>query len=153
MYKLDNIDRAILNNLQNDGRLSNVELSKLVGLSESACLRRVKNLEENDIIGKYVMLMNQAAAGKPDNVFVQVTLNSQQQETLLKFEDAVKHVPEVMECYLMSGDQDYMLRVVVKDARDYERIHMTVLTSLPEVSRIKSNFALRKVLKKTQIEL
>lgn len=151
--ELDPIDRAILEHLQIDGRLSNVDLSKLVGLSESACLRRVKNLEELGVIDQYVMLMNQVAAGKPDNVFVQVTLNSQQQETLHKFEDAVKHVPEVMECYLMSGDQDYMLRVIVRDARDYERIHMQVLTSLPEVSRIKSNFALRKVLKKTQIEL
>ena len=151
--ELDPIDRAILEHLQIDGRLSNVDLSKLVGLSESACLRRVKVLEELGVIDQYVMLMNQVAAGKPDNVFVQVTLNSQQQETLHKFEDAVKHVPEVMECYLMSGDQDYMLRVIVRDARDYERIHMQVLTSLPEVSRIKSNFALRKVLKKTQIEL
>lgn len=153
MFELDKIDRAILKHLQNDGRLSNVELSKLVGLSESACLRRVKNLEDEQIIGRYAMLMNEAAAGKPDSVFVQVTLESQQQHTLEKFEQAVKTVPEVMECYLMSGDQDYMLRVIVRDARDYERIHMQQLTSLPGVSRIKSNFALRKVLKKTQIEL
>ncbi len=148
----DRIDRAILRNLQSDGKLSNVLLADKVGLSESACLRRVKNLEANGFIDRYVMLVDAAAVGRPGVVFVQVTLDSQQQESLKAFEAAVVDVPEVMECYLMSGDQDYMLRVVVKDPVDYEHIHME-LTRLPGVSRVKSNFGLRTVLKKTQIPL
>ena len=149
----DKIDRAILSALQKDGRTSNVQLAEQIGLSESACLRRVKALEQSGVIDRYVMLMDEAAAGRPDVVFVQVELNSQQKETLRRFEEAVKHVPEIMECYLMSGDQDYMLRVNVRDARDYERVHMEQITSLPGVSRIKSNFTLRTVLKKTEIPL
>ncbi len=150
---LDDIDRSILVHLQRNGRLSNVQLAGLVGLSESACLRRVKLLEESRIIDGYVMLMNQAASGRPGSVFVQVTLDSQQQEHLARFEEAVKDVPEVMECYLMSGDADYIIRVIVKDATDYEHIHMENLTRLPGVARIRSAFALRTVIKKTEIPL
>jgi len=149
----DKIDRAILTALQKDGRIPNVQLADKVGLSESACLRRVKALEASGVIDRYVMLMDEAAAGRPDCVFVQVELNNQQKETLRRFEDSVRRVPEIMECYLMSGDQDYMLRVNVKDARDYERVHMEQITGLPGVSRIKSNFTLRTVLKKTEIPL
>ena len=151
--EIDKIDRAILTELQNDGRLANVELANRVGLSESACLRRVKALEKSGVIEGYSMIPNAAALGKPDNVFVQVTLESQKQETLEQFEAAIKTLPEVMECYLMSGDQDYMLRVVVRDSRDYERIHMDQLTRLPGVSRVKSSFALRQVLKNTHIPI
>jgi Lrp/AsnC family transcriptional regulator, leucine-responsive regulatory protein len=146
------IDRAILRVLQSDGKLSNVLLANKVGLSESACLRRVKNLEASGVIDRYVMLVDAAAVGRPGIVFVQVTLDSQQQESLRAYEKAITGVPEVMECYLMSGDQDYMLRVVVKDPLDYEHIHMQ-LTRLPGVSRVKSSFGLRTILKKTQIPL
>jgi DNA-binding Lrp family transcriptional regulator len=148
---LDDKDRAILTALQKGGRLANVELAAKVGLSESACLRRVKLLEEAGFIDDYVMLMNQAKAGKPGNVFVHVTLESQQQQALQTFEEAVKHVPGVMECYLMSGDQDYLLRVIVRDASDYEKVHMEQLTRLPGVARVKSSFALRTIVKKTEI--
>ena len=148
---LDDKDRAILTALQKGGRLANVELAAKVSLSESACLRRVKLLEQAGFIDDYVMLMNQAKAGKPGNVFVNVTLESQQQQALQTFEEAVKHVPGVMECYLMSGDQDYLLRVIVRDASDYEKVHMEQLTCLPEVARVKSSFALRTIVKKTEI--
>ncbi len=151
MISLDAIDRAILKNLQLDGKLSNVQLAQAVGLSESACLRRVKILEESGLIAGYVMLLNQDKTHKPNNVFIQVTLESQQHEILQAFEEAVQNVPEVMECYLMSGDQDYLLRVVVRDARDYERIHTHQLTTLPGVARVQSNFALRTVCKTTEI--
>lgn len=153
MIDIDDIDRAILRELQKDGKLSNVDLANKVALSESACLRRVKLLEASELIDGYVMLVNQTAAGKPSNIFVQVTLDSQQQEILDAFEKAVKQVPEVMECYLMGGDQDYILRVIVRDTSDYERIHMDFLTRLPHVARVKSNFALRTVFKKTNIPL
>lgn len=150
--KIDSIDRTILNKLQHDGRLTNVQLADQVGLSESACLRRVKILEESGIIDQYVMLINQTAAGKPGTVFVRVTLDGQQKEKLLRFEQAVGEVDEVMECYLMSGDFDYLLRVIVVDNNDYVRIHNR-LTSLPGVLRVQSSFALRAVHKTTLIPL
>lgn len=150
---LDSIDRAILGAMQRDARTSNVDMARSVGLSESACLRRVKILEESGIVDRSVTLLDQTACGRPGNVFVQVTLESQQQEQLAAFEEAVQHVPEVMECYLMSGDQDFMLRVIVTDTRDYERIHTEHLTRLPGVARVHSSFALRTVLKKTEIPL
>lgn len=148
---LDKIDTAILRALQVNGRLSNVQLSDRVGLSESACLRRVKLLENQRVIDRYVMLVNQAKVGKPGNVFVQITLDSQKHTDLEKFEEAVRSVPEVMECYLMTGTSDYMLRVVVGDTEDYERLHTQYLTSLPGVVRVQSSFALRTVVKKTEI--
>ncbi len=153
MLELDKTDHAILHELQQEGRLSNVTLAERVHLSESACLRRVKQLENNGLIDRYVMLVNQAAVGLSGNVFVEITLNQQQQMELDKFEEAVHQVPEVMECYLMSGDYDYMIRVVVADAADYERIHHQHLTRLPGVARVRSSFTLRTVTKKTEIPI
>ncbi len=147
----DKIDHAILDTLQSDGRISNNDLANLVGLSASACLRRVKSLEANGVIDGYVALVPQNAAGLPDNVFVQITVEKQTKEKLAEFEIRVKKCPQIMECYLMSGDADYLLRVVVSDASDYERLHMDVLTALPGVSQIKSNFSLRTVTKKNSI--
>lgn len=148
--KLDAIDQRILTALQNDGRLTNVQLADRVGLSESACLRRVRLLEKNGVIDRYVMLVDQAALGKPGNVFVRVTLEGQQQEKLQRFEEEIGRVNEVMECYLMSGDSDFLLRVIVRDNADYMRIH-NHLTSLPGVLRVQSSFALKTVLKKTEL--
>ena len=153
MITPDRTDRAILHELQLDGRISNVRLAERVNLSESACLRRVRLLEEAGVIGSYVMLVNQAAVGLPGNVFVEITLNRQQREDLDAFEASVAQVPEVMECYLMSGDYDYLLRVVVMDATDYERIHHEQLTTLPGVARVRSSFALRSVTKKTRLPI
>ena len=152
MYDLDHLDRQILRELQSDGRLTNVELAGRVGLSESACLRRVRNLEKTNVIDRYVGIVNQNTVGLSGNVFVRVSLDRQQEDMLRKFEDAVSSVPEVMECYLMSGDVDFMLRVVVDDATDYERVH-NLLTRLPNVSRVHSSFALRTVLKRTKLPL
>lgn len=152
MAGIDRIDRTILAALQKDGRLSNVQLAELVGLSESACLRRVRMLEQSGIIDRYVMLVNQSAIGKSGNVFVRVTLDGQQREKLTTFEEAICTVPEVMECYLMSGDVDYLLRVIVRDTDDYVRLH-NKLTGLPGVLRVQSSFALRTVLSKTELPI
>ena len=149
--QLDKIDLAIIDNLQKDGRISNSDLADKVGLSQSACLRRVKGLETQGVIEGYVAVMDQTAAGLPDNVFVQITVEKQTKELLGEFERLVKDCPQIMECYLMSGDADYLLRVIVSDASDYEKLHMDVLTTLPGVSQIKSNFSLRTATKKNDI--
>ena len=148
---LDRADRNILHELQNDGRLTNTALAARVHLSESACLRRTRNLEASGMITGYAGLVDQTQAGYPDNVFVQITLHSQQRDDLLAFEEAVRDVPEVMECYLMSGEADYLLRVIVRDAPDYERVYSRHLTGLPGVSRVHSSFTLRTVIKKTEL--
>ncbi len=150
---MDRIDRAILHELQHNGRLTNSALAERVNLSESACLRRVRGLEGSGLIRGYVCLVDQSSAGYPDNVFVQITLHSQQRRDLDAFEAAVMEIPEVMECYLMSGDADYIVRVIVADARDYERIHSQHLTRLPGVDRVHSSFALRTVIKKTEVPI
>ena len=147
--KLDAVDYTILINLQEEGRLSNSDLAERIHLSPSACLRRVRLLEEEGVIDGYAMLVNQAAIGKPSNIFVEVSLNSQSEKTLDEFERAVADCPEIMECYLMAGAFDYLLKIVAADASDYERIHKVYLSRLPNVSRIQSNFALRTVSKKT----
>ncbi len=148
---LDRTDRAILHELQSDGRLTNSAVAQRVNLSESACLRRIRNLEASGLIRGYVGLVDQSSAGYPDNVFVRITLHSQQQDDLATFEAEISQIPEVMECFLMSGDADYLLRVIVADARDYERIHSQHLTRLPGVDRVHSSFALRTVIKKTEV--
>jgi DNA-binding Lrp family transcriptional regulator len=150
---IDRIDRVILHELQLDARLSNTALAERINLSESACLRRVRNLERSGLIRGYVGLVDQSMAGYPDNVFVQITLASQQRDDLAAFEAAVTELPEVMECYLMSGESDYILRVIVEDARDYERIHSNHLTRLPGVDRVHSSFALRTVIRRTEVPI
>ncbi len=151
--KLDRIDRAILHELQIDGRLSNVALAARVNVSGSACLRGVRNLEELGVIGGYAMLVDQSKAGYPSDVFVQISLDRQQREDLENFERAVAEVPEVMECYLMTGDADFLLRVVASDAADFERIHSNYLTRLPGVTRVRSSFSLRTIVKKTEVPI
>lgn len=150
---LDRIDRAILHELQIDARHTNTALAGRINLSESACLRRVRQLEQSGILRACVGLVDQTAVGYPDNVFVQISLTSQQQRDLTAFEQAVKKLPAVMECYLMSGEADYLLRVIVADARDYERIHSESLTQLPGVARVHSSFSLRTVIKKTELPI
>jgi Lrp/AsnC family transcriptional regulator, leucine-responsive regulatory protein len=151
--KLDRTDQAILAELQRDGRLSNRDLADKVHLSESACLRRVRALEEAGVIDRYAALVSQNKVGLPGNVFVSITLNRQEQADLAAFEEAVKRVPEVMECYLMTGAQDYLLRVVVSDTADFERLHSQHLTRLPGVARVQSSFALRTVRKGAELPL
>jgi len=139
--------------LQTDGRMSNADLAEAVNLSPSSCLRRVRRLEDEQVIDRYVMLINPAAIGRPTSIFVEISLKSQSQESLQAFEVAVSACPDVMECYLMAGDSDYMLRVEVADAADYERIHTTILSRLPGVARIRSSFTLRTVCKRIVYEL
>lgn len=143
--KLDRNDRALVKALQMNGRRSNTELAQLVNLSESACLRRVKALEEVGLIEGYTAIVNPQKAGCPISVFVNITLERQEQAHLQAFETAVRKVPEVMECYLMSGEYDYLLRVVLADMADFERVHARHLTQLPNVARVQSRFALRTV--------
>ena len=150
---LDRYDNAILEALQRDGRISNKQLAGRVNLSESACLRRVRALEESGLIERYVGMVNQARAGLPGNVVVHIGLHREEQSELAAFEEAVRNIPEVMECYLMTGEFDYLLRVVVADMADFERIHKDGLTRLPGVARVNSSVAIRTVLKKTELPL
>ncbi len=150
---MDKYDQRILEVLQRDGRISNKQLAERVRLSESSCLRRVRALEESGVIGRYVALLEQNEAGLPGNVFVQIGLQREVEGDLAAFEDAVRHIPEVMECYLMSGEFDYLLRVVVSDMADFERIHKESLTRLPGVARVNSSFGIRTVQRKTELPL
>ncbi len=151
--RLDRYDKAILAELQADGRISNVQLAARVNLSESACLRRVRALEESGYIDGYVALINQAQAGIPGNVFVFIALNREVESELAAFEEAVRELPEVMECFLMTGEFDYLLRVVVTDMADFERLHRDSLTRLPGVARVNSSVAIRTVQKKTALPI
>lgn len=150
---LDRYDRRILDALQRDGRISNVQLASLVNLSESACLRRVRALEESGIIDRYAALVSQPKLGLAGNVFVHIALHREEQSELAAFEEAVKSIPEIMECYLMTGEFDYLLRVVVADMADFERLHNELLTRLPGVARVNSSVAIRTVQKRTELPL
>ena len=150
---LDRVDRALLQALQREGRITNSELAARVHLSESACLRRVRGLESDGLIEGYGAVINQQRAGCGVDVFVSITLERQERTDLAAFEQAVRRVPEVMECYLMSGEYDYLLRVVVADTADFERVHSRHLTSLPHVARVHSSFALRTVQKSRDLPL
>ena len=149
--EIDDRDRAILRALMADGRLSNVELAEKVYLSPSACLRRVKMLEESGLIQGYVMLLDPVAAGLAGAAYVSVTLEQQGRATLDRFEADVRRHPEIIECYLLAGAADYLLRVAFRDSRDFERIHTDILTQLPGVSRVQSTLALRTVKKTTAL--
>ncbi len=151
--KLDRYDRTILQALQQDGRISNVQLAARVNLSESACLRRVRALEQDGLIERYVALLNQKKAGVGGTVFVHIALRREEQSELAAFEKAVQDIPEIMECYLMTGEFDYLLRVVVSDMADFERVHNEALTRLPGVARVNSSIAIRTVTKTTELPL
>ncbi|MDH5345455.1 MAG: Lrp/AsnC family transcriptional regulator [Gammaproteobacteria bacterium] len=150
---IDRFDKSILKALQNDGRISNVQLAARVNLSESACLRRVRALEEAGLIERYVALLDQKAVGVAGTVFVHIALRREEQSELAAFESAVRGIPEVMECYLMTGEFDYLLRVVVSGMADFERLHNEALTRLPGVARVNSSVAIRTVKKTTELPL
>ena len=150
---LDRIDRRILAEIQDDARISNTELAARVGLSPSPCWRRVKQLENGGVIRRYVTLASPQALGLPVNVFVSVTLDKQVEDNLERFEAAVLSRPEVMECYLMTGDFDYLLRVVVPDIESYQRFVLEHLTRIEGIASIKSSFALKQVQYKTALPL
>jgi Lrp/AsnC family leucine-responsive transcriptional regulator len=149
----DRFDRAILAELQKDGRISNVQLAGKVNLSESACLRRVRALEQGGLIQRYVALLDQKKVGLSGTVFVHIALRREEQSELAAFEKAVKDIPQVMECYLMTGEFDYLLRLVVADMADFERLHNEALTRLPGVARVNSSVAIRTVRKTTVLPL
>lgn len=149
--RLDATDRAILSVLQREGRLANAELAERVGLSASACHRRVRALENSGVIDRYVALVDAEAVGRRLMVVALVTLENQKRDTMEAFERAVAGIDEVMECSLMTGAEDYVLRIVVRDARDYERIHRERLSGLPGVARLISNMVLRRVFARTAL--
>lgn len=151
--KLDRIDQKILDVLQNDGRIANAELAEKVGLSPSACLRRLRGLEESGVIDKYVALLNQRKLGRRMDIFVEISLVGQSNELLQNFEEAVARSAEIMECYLMAGEADYWLRLTAADPADFERIHREHLAKLPGVLRMKSSFAIRPIVRKTALPL
>jgi len=142
---IDQHDRAILRELMRDGRLTNVELAERVNLSPSACLRRVRAMEDTGLIAGYVMLLDTRLANIAGVAFVSVTLKDQGRATLDRFETASQRHPEIAECYLIAGSADYLLRVAYRDAADFERIHTKVLTQLPGVLRVQSTLTLRTV--------
>ena len=150
-YSFDTTDRRILEVIQEEARISNTELADRVGLSPSPCWRRVRTLEATGVIERYVTLVNAKAVGLPITVFATVTLEKQVESALGSFEKAVTERPEVMECNLMTGEFDYLLRVVVPDLAAYERFLMDHLTRIKGIASIKSSFSLKQVSYKTSI--
>jgi Lrp/AsnC family transcriptional regulator, leucine-responsive regulatory protein len=150
---LDAIDLRILDILQKDGSLSNVELAKQVHLSPSPCLTRVKSLEANGVIQRYVALVSSTAVGLGLNVFINISLKSQSKQALADFEKTISEHDEVMECYLMTGDSDYLIRVAVADIGALERFILDQLTPIKGIEKIRSSFALKQVRYKTALPL
>src|SRR6186713_1199193 len=150
---LDTTDWRILARLQDEARMSNVDLAKAVNLSPSPCLNRVRALEESGVISRYVTLLDPLKLGLTVSVFIQVSLEKQMRGALDTFENSVLARDEVMECYLMTGDADYLLRVVVPDMQSLERFIVDYLARIPGVASIKSSFALKQVKYKTALPL
>ena len=151
--KLDAIDRAILIELQREGRLSNLDLAQRVHLSPSACLRRVKQLEDGGVIAQYVALVNPRAVGRHGISFTIINLDSMNTPQLEAFEQAVRDRPEILDCYYVAGANDYLIRFAYRDAEDLEHFHSEVLMRLPGVSRSNSMLVLRTVKKTTALPL
>ena len=151
--RLDAIDRRILEHLQDNTRISNVDLAARVGISASPCWRRVRELEESGVISNYATLIDAASVGLMVSVFVNVSLERQVERELEVFQNAIRERPEVMECYLMTGEADFLLRVVVPDLMAYERFLMDHLTRVPGIASIRSSFALKQVKYRTALPL
>lgn len=148
---LDATDKRILKTLQRKGRMSNADLSEAINLSASACHRRVQRLEADGFIKDYVALLDARKMGVPTTVFVEITLQAQADEVLEAFEKAVARIPDVLECHLMAGTADYLLKVVAENTDDFARIHRQYLARLPGVAQMQSSFALRTVFKTTAL--
>lgn len=146
---LDSTDRRMLALLQDDGRITNQDLSQRIGLSPTPCLRRLKRLEESGVIKGYSAIVDPKAYGLPFSVFVSVRLSQQTQEHIAEFEKAVESWPEVAECYLMTGSQDYLLRVLTDGIDGYERFLKQKMTRLKCIQSVESNFALATIKKRT----
>ena len=146
--ELDAIDRRILRELQSDGRLTNQELARRVGLSPSPCLRRTRILEEAGLITGYTAIVDQEKYGVPISVFVSVRLDKQNEENIRRFEEEVGRIDEVLDCYLMTGNQDYLLRIVTDSLKSFEQILKQKITRIPGIALIESSFALGLVKQK-----
>ena len=151
MIELDPTDRRILAVLQRNGRITNAELAAEVALSASACHRRVQRLEQAGVIAGYVALLDQRSLDRTTTVFVEITLSGQGDAVLDAFEKAVRAIPDVLECHLMAGTADYLLKIVVEDTDDFARIHRRSLATLPGVRGMQSSFALRTVRQTTAL--
>ncbi len=151
--ELDETDRRILRALQKAGRISNAELSERVNLSPSACHRRVHRLEKSGAIREYVALLDPRQMDRATTVFVEITLSSQADDLLDSFERQVGLIPDVLECHLMAGSFDYLLKIAARDSEDFARIHRQHLTRLPGVAQMHSSFALKTVFKTTALPL
>ena len=153
MSRMDALDLKLLRALQKDGRMSNSDLAESVALSPSACHRRVQRLEREGVIRNYVALLNPRAVDRRATVFVEITLKGQADEILEAFERQVALIPDVLECHLMAGAADYLLKVVAQDTDDFARIHKQYLARLPGVAQMQSSFALRTVFKTTALPI
>jgi Lrp/AsnC family leucine-responsive transcriptional regulator len=150
---LDATDRAILRALQVNGRAPNAVIAEQVNLSESACSRRLRELERQGVLTGYTALVDPKAVGLGLTVFLTITLKSQAETVLAEFEAAAAEVAEVMECYLMTGEADYLMRVVVADVAAFETLHSSRLTRLPHVSRITSSVAIRTAVRRAGVPI
>ena len=148
---LDATDRRILGVLQKEGRITNADLSDRVNLSPSACHRRVQRLEDDGFIAAYVALLDTRKMGRPTTVYVEITLQGQADDLLDAFELAVAKVPDILECHLMAGTADYLIKIMAEDTEDFARIHRQFLSRLPGVRQMQSSFALRTVVKTTAL--
>jgi len=151
--KIDSTDLRILHELQQSGKLSNVDLASRVGLSPSPCLSRVRALEQNGIIDRYVALVTPGSVGLLINVFIQVTLERQVEKVMESFEAKMQAYPEVMECYLMTGNSDYLIRLLVSDIKTLETFIVQKLSTIDGVLNIQSSFALKQVKYKTELPI
>jgi Lrp/AsnC family transcriptional regulator, leucine-responsive regulatory protein len=148
---LDATDRRILGVLQKEGRITNADLSERVNLSPSACHRRVQRLEDDGFIAAYVALLDTRKMGRPTTVYVEITLQGQADDLLDAFEREVAKVPDILECHLMAGTADYLIKIMAMDTEDFARIHRKFLSRLPGVRQMQSSFALRTVVKTTAL--
>ena len=148
---LDSFDHVILAQLQLDGRMTNQELAERIGLTPSPCLRRTKRLEQEGVIERYVALVDPVKAGLAVTAFVRVRLDSQDDRTLTTFESMIGDFAEVMECYLMTGEADYQLRVLVRSLAEFEEFLRFRLTRIPGVDQVTTGFALRPIVYRTQL--
>ncbi len=151
MVDIDDTDRRILAVLQKAGRISNADLSERVNLSPSACHRRVQRLEAAGVIASYVALLDPRALDRPSTVFVEITLSGQAEEVLDAFEREVRLIPDLLECHLMAGTADYLLKISARDTDDFARIHRRYLARLPGVAQMHSSFSLRTVWQTTAL--
>ena len=151
MVELDDTDRRILAVLQKTGRISNADLSERINLSPSACHRRVQQLEADGVIANYVALLDPRKLDRPTTVFVEITLSGQTEEALDAFEREVARIPDLLECHLMAGTADYLLKISARDTDDFARIHRRYLARLPGVAQMHSSFSLRTVWQTTAL--